>query len=320
MKHLTTRCSALLCFAGLLTIGEIPAQSPPPLLPPPPSPPGLKAPAIRSTPPLPGAVAPGQVPRRTNVFPIAPPPVPLRAFPPAPFPVATVNSTNLAWEAAIKEYSAKEGETSAHFTFGVTNVSKETVLIRTIRTSCGCTVAKLPTLPWKLEPGNSVGIDVVVDLRGKRGLVTKLVTVDTSAGVKFLTVQINIPEGMRSKNLLVAMADRQAVFKGNCATCHLTPALGKSGEALYQTACGICHDSSNRASMVPDLRAGPKGRDEVYWASMIRNGKPGSLMPAFAQTAQGPLTDEQIAELASFLNAKFSSLGLTVPGQAVQAQ
>src|SRR5438552_3056391 len=74
-------------------------------------------------------------------------------------------------DANLKEYAAKPGETNAHFIFNLTNVSSAPVLINFVRTSCGCTVAKLPSTPWKLEPGSNGPIQVTVDLRGKLGTI-----------------------------------------------------------------------------------------------------------------------------------------------------
>src|SRR5437773_8239977 len=48
-------------------------------------------------------------------------------------------------DADLKEYTAKAGETNAHFTFNLTNVSSAPVLISFVRTSCGCTAASLPS-------------------------------------------------------------------------------------------------------------------------------------------------------------------------------
>jgi mono/diheme cytochrome c family protein len=222
----------------------------------------------------------------------------------------------LAWDATSKEYTARLGEAAANFSFSVTNVSKSNVVINWVRPSCGCTVAKLPPTPWSLAPGEGGNIDLTVDLRGKFGTLSKYVSVDTSAGQKLLNLKITVPTGAaaaagapvmdaRTRNMQLAMADRQAVFKGDCATCHATPTIGKTGADLFQAGCAICHEAPHRASMVPDLRAlkNVTGRD--YWTHWITNGKPGSLMPAFSKAQGGPLTDEQIRSLAEYLDEHF---------------
>ena len=96
-------------------------------------------------------------------------------------PVGVADPNALKWDAETKDYNAKPGDASASFSFVVTNVSNHEVMINSLRTSCGCTVAQLPTTPYKLEPGSNVSIAVTMDLRGKFGVVPKTVSVDTSA-------------------------------------------------------------------------------------------------------------------------------------------
>jgi mono/diheme cytochrome c family protein len=174
-------------------------------------------------------------------------------------------------------------------------------------------VAKLPPTPWTLAPGEGGKIDLSVDLRNKFGVLSKYVNIDTSGGQKLLNLKITIPTAQpamagpdaRTRNMQVALADRQAVFRGECASCHAAPTIGKKGEQLYTAACAVCHDTPHRATMVPDLRALKNATGKEYWAHWINNGKPGSLMPAFSRTHGGPLDNEQIASLAEFLDAKF---------------
>lgn len=199
----------------------------------------------------------------------------------------------------------------------VTNVSNAEVSINSLRTSCGCTVAQLPTTPYKLLPGSNVPINVTMDLRGKSGSVTKSVSVDTSVGFKSLLVKVNIPADAtqntaaatpgaagnmdRAKNIQSALADRQAVFKGDCASCHVEKGKGKMGQELYAASCGICHDAEHRAAMVPDLKVPRSQRDLAFWQKWIMEGKPGTMMPAFAQIHGGPLTQDQIDSLTVYL-------------------
>lgn len=109
----------------------------------------------------------------------------------------------------------------------------------------------------------------------------------------------------RERNLLLAKADRQAVFKGECAKCHAEPALGKTGRELYVAMCGICHDDGHRASVVPDLRALKFMPDAQYWRTWITLGKSGTMMPGFAQAEGGPLTAAQIHSLVIYLGKEF---------------
>ena len=118
----------------------------------------------------------------------------------------------------------------------------------------------------------------------------------------------------------LAMADRQAVFKNDCASCHVAPAVGKKGEQLFAAACSICHEAPHRATMVPDLHALKFTPTKDYWHNWISNGKPGSLMPAFAQAQGGPLTDEQIESLAEYLTHYFPQRSVVANGGTPTAE
>lgn len=240
--------------------------------------------------------------------------------PPGARPVVN-NPGALSWDAVFKEYQARAGETEAKFSFALTNVSRTNVLIESVHTSCGCTAAKLPQQPWLLAPGEHGEIGVTVDLQGKFGTITKTATITSSVGPIPLTVRINIPAaeaagrpmGDRTRNLQIAAADRQAVFRGDCATCHVTPTIGKTGRALFDSACAICHEGVNRASMVPDLQALNKPTDHAYWLQWIAAGREGSLMPAFAAKNHGILSDAQIGSLTDYIEGEFQ-LKVRLPG------
>jgi cytochrome c553 len=160
---------------------------------------------------------------------------------------------------------------------------------------------------------------------GKMGSIEKAVMVDSTTGMKTLIVRANMPAGGnqpvaggidpdRLKNMQMALADRQIVFKGECAKCHAEPAVDKTGEQLYVAACGICHDSVHRAAMVPDLKALRHPTNEEHWRKWTRSGRPGSMMPAFAKSEGGPLTDEQIESLVKFLTDSITAKAKPVNG------
>lgn len=238
--------------------------------------------------------------------PVSPAPIIVKASPPA-----------LVWNTEAIEVTPDKGATNVTFAFTVTNVSPGEVTVTKVQPSCGCSVARLPANPWTLGPGKHGTMTVDMDVRGKHGTLVKNALVTSTAGFKVLQMKVNLPEmpnvtaaanafDERVRNIHVAMADRQAVFKGDCAQCHATPAKGQSGPSLYQHACAICHEAVHRASMVPDLASLPRRLTRDDWFKAIAEGKQGTLMPAFSSKADhGPLDDAQIKSLADYLVVRF---------------
>lgn len=226
-----------------------------------------------------------------------------------------LSASTLQWDATMKTTNVPEGADEAHFVFSFTNVSGGSVNILDVHPSCGCTTAQLPSLPWALPPGTNGQIGVTVNLAGKFGTVVKSVTVGTDHGSRELIVQITIvPQSItpptdaeRIRQMAIARADRQAVFKDDCATCHEKPGEYKYGRALFEADCAICHEAQHRASMVPDLHQLTVPTNDDFWRTWIAHGKPGTFMPAFSTADGGPLSDMQIASLAAYLDAVYPS-------------
>lgn len=241
----------------------------------------------------------------------APPPAQHHAAP--ALAVTPLPTGILAFDAEQKDCIAKATEQNCAFVFNVTNISPTEVTLTYIQTSCGCTTTKIQ-FPSKIAPGATLEIPINMSVVGKTGVVIKTVTVHTDKGQKVLMVKstIEAPTGdpatmemNRQRNQQLAAQDRQSVFKGECAKCHVEPVIGKMGKELYDKACGICHEAEHRASMVTDLHNLKTPPNAEYWKFFVVNGKPGTLMPAFAQSQGGPLSDAQIASLVEYLVKDF---------------
>lgn len=210
----------------------------------------------------------------------------------------------LVWDTMEKTLDAKPGDGAAEFVFAVQNRSDVPIHIMELRPSCGCTVAEPPENPWILAPGAKGEFRATLDFRGKHGRFAKGIHVVSSAGTQLLTATVNIPEAddaERELNRQLAAADRQAIFRGKCAACHAEPAAGKTGAPLFMAACAVCHISERRAGMVPDLLVAREPRDAAYWRKWISEGREQTLMPAFSTKHGGPLSDDQIESLVSYL-------------------
>ena len=306
------RCQSFFLFLGTISFvagccahgqGNTAATSPKPAPP---------APQVVSQPVMPSA-HPIQVP----------PPAVLQAPPPTSVPQVQLDQF-LAFDKQEKEVNVPNGTSQAEFSFNLTNISSGDVTINGVQTSCGCTVAKLPSQPWKLTPSEHGEISATMQLAGvpPGGSKTKTLTVNSDKGSKLLIVKANVQaaapavsEMDRTNMMKAAQVDRQAVFKGDCARCHMAPAKDasghdKMGQDLYTAVCGVCHNAEHQASFVPNLAHLPEPTSAEFWRNWIMHGKPGSLMPAFAKSEGGILSDEQIDSLTQYLTA-------TIPAHAV---
>ena len=266
--------------------------------------------------------------------------IPQRPVSPAATPAVgnpAVSLTNfLAFDDEQKAVAVTNGTPAAHFTFNLTNISPEDVTISYVRASCGCTVAQLPSTPWKLLPKESGQFSATMQLAGTPpgGTKIKTLTVVSDKGSQILYVRATVlpspgqpmTQMDRLSNQKIAQADRQKVFQGSCATCHVVPAKDsvgndKMGKALYDGVCSVCHEAATRATFVPDLHHLPEPTNPDFWRNWIAHGKPGTLMPAFARAEGGILTDQQIESLVQYLSATIPShRAAPSPAAALQAK
>jgi cytochrome c553 len=236
-------------------------------------------------------------------------------------PVTVPPGQALYWTPSNPNHEATNGEVGVRFTFTAQNISATEVVITDLKSSCGCTVAEMPEHPWRIKPGATAKFDAVMDLRDKTGVMSpagviyKDIQVVGEGFTNDLKFSVAVPPTM-TNNLSKAqlerlwgqqltVVDHQAVFKRDCVKCHLVPAFGKYDERLFHTACGICHESSQRASFVPDLATLTNAVDTNYWRQMVALGKPGTMMPGFASAQGGPLDADQVDSLAAYLAKTF---------------
>jgi hypothetical protein len=145
--------------------------------------------------------------------------------------------TNVIWNAESKTTNVVAGLDHAQFLFCFTNIALAAVTIVSVKTSCGCTTVQLSALPWTVPPRTGGQIGVQVNLAGKNGTITKTITVVTDQGTKTLLVKVimappstlALPLDTRTRNLMISQKNRQAVFSGECANCHINSIEGKYG-------------------------------------------------------------------------------------------
>ncbi|MFO7539834.1 MAG: cytochrome c [Chloroflexota bacterium] len=74
---------------------------------------------------------------------------------------------------------------------------------------------------------------------------------------------------------------------------------------FFATTCASCHGPTGQGTAVaPALnREAIRTADTAWLIETISNGRSGTFMPAWSVEFGGPLTSEQIAEIAAFLQA-----------------
>ncbi|HMK09087.1 MAG TPA: c-type cytochrome [Anaerolineales bacterium] len=75
-----------------------------------------------------------------------------------------------------------------------------------------------------------------------------------------------------------------------------------AGAVVYQTNCVMCHGDKGQGRFgVPLAKAWPGNDPSAYIQQVVHQGIQGSVMPAWSQAGGGPLTDQEIANVAAFV-------------------
>jgi hypothetical protein len=108
---------------------------------------------------------------------------------------AKSSSLNSAADTAIISFTeyehdfgkVAEGEKVA-CTFTFVNKGAGPLMLSSVTTTCGCTVAKYDTKP--ISPGNSGTVEIVFDSSGKSGKQTKTITINSNASKPIVLLKI----------------------------------------------------------------------------------------------------------------------------------
>lgn len=212
-------------------------------------------------------------------------------------------------DSLIKDLGQVQTDSKVHTKFLLYNIGGKHLRILDVDTSCGCTLAEVSKRV--VAPGDFTRIEVALDTRIKMGKIRKEVTVRSNDPRRpvlslFLTGEV-LGKAMAGHGPLVLKPeDRLVLFKGDCATCHVSAGKGKTGKALFLADCAMCHggNAQGNHSAGPSLLGGNYD-DEAFRKAMravIADGSPRSpQMPPFSKAKGGPLTSGEIDSLVSFL-------------------
>lgn len=94
-----------------------------------------------------------------------------------PLLFAAPSHAALTWQSNAHTYAAKAADTRVSHAFTFTNDSDEPVTIDSVKTSCGCTTAKLAKRTY--SPGETGTIQATFDFGPRTGKQVKTITVKT---------------------------------------------------------------------------------------------------------------------------------------------
>jgi Protein of unknown function (DUF1573)/Cytochrome C oxidase, cbb3-type, subunit III len=195
----------------------------------------------------------------------------------------------------------------------ISNHGGQLLSIKKVSSSCGCTIAKLKNS--HLKAGASTVLSIEMDTRLKLGPIQKTIDIDSNdplhprLSVK-LIAQVHPTEKQKTHGGMLKVADRLALFKGTCKTCHVDKGVGKTGQELFIADCGMCHGVDAKGGVSPGLLTldWEKPATVAYARGIIANGSPNN--PAMAPFSKkfhgGPLSEDQIDSLVNFLQYQAS--------------
>ena len=189
----------------------------------------------------------------------------------------------------------KEGE-AAIATFLVRNNNQQSIELVDIQTSCGCTAAEPDS--YVINPNEFTQLKVAVDTSSKQFDIKKTIHITDSLGntAKALLV-FNVVENPHA----ITQGKIKGIFDEQCASCHFKPLVGIADpKKLFEVGCAMCHGNQAEGAYAPSLL------DITSHAIMkhaIAHGTGKRQMPGFSDMNGGPLTYEQVENLAEWLTA-----------------
>lgn len=79
----------------------------------------------------------------------------------------------------------------------------------------------------------------------------------------------------------------------------------EAGGELYVAYCAVCHGIDGQGRIGASLDSFPGIQVDAALASTIASGIPGSVMPAWAAANGGPLSEQDISDLAAYIQGAF---------------
>lgn len=193
-----------------------------------------------------------------------------------------------------------EGDIIKH-TFKFKNEGAGKVKIVKTETSCGCTTANGALKEY--APGESGEMEVVIDTKGKKGIIVKTVTVtlenDEVATLDLsLTMKLEPPPHPKIDKI------RNLNTEAACKSCHLESGEGQSGVFLFHRVCSQCHGKKGVGGFARALNDAEWQKvSDAHIKKTIYGGLPEQGMPSFVEGVTPPLTEDQVGSLVKYIRS-----------------
>jgi mono/diheme cytochrome c family protein len=223
------------------------------------------------------------------------------------------NSPSLSLQPDHYDFGEVDEGVEIEHTFQVKNVGTKALIIRSVDSTCGCTVPKISKK--SLQPGESTSLRVIVDTAMKQNKITKTVTISSNDRQHPVT-ELQLAMNVRDPHKGLTKETAAKIFtNARCAACHVAQGVGLYGEELYEADCAMCHGFRGGGAVGPRLLGAYEEQAfSDHMKKVISLGSPTSRsMPGFLADAGGPLDQKQIDSIVEYL-AKLSK-----PGKRSQA-
>jgi|GEM_PF-887847 hypothetical protein len=208
---------------------------------------------------------------------------------------------HLVFEYGFFDFGAvTEGEIVRH-TFKFKNAGAGNAKIVNTETSCGCTTASGALKEY--APGESGEMEVVVDTKGKKGIVVKTVTLTTENN-EVEKVEISLAMKLQPPPHPMIGKLRNINAEAACKSCHLESGEGESGIFLFHRVCSECHGKKGVGGFGRALNDPVWQKvDDAGIRNVIRGGIPEKGMPSFVAGVSPALTEVQIDSLIQYIRS-----------------
>jgi hypothetical protein len=224
----------------------------------------------------------------------------------ASLPIATTSTNEQVRGHVVFEHSffdfgtVTEGDIVKH-TFRFKNDGLGKVKIGNTETSCGCTTASAALKEY--ESGEAGEMEVVVDTKGKKGIIVKTVTL-TIENNDVEKVEISLAMKLEPPPHPMILNVRNINLEAACKGCHLESGEGQSGIFLFHRVCSQCHGKKGVGGFGLALNDAKWQKvDDAHIKKVIKAGVADKFMPSFVDGVTPPLTEEQVDSLVQYIRS-----------------